>query len=125
MEVLVALALFAMLLTVTLPAVLQSARNQNLAEERYTHQLAAQAVMLAVRDAAIAGECVRDAAQSIPLYEIWYGVWVFNGSEYIFYYPQAPHTSISITTAIPYGIVVVAVFNEYGEMAGRAVGVLI
>jgi len=128
-EIIIALAMFMILLAVALPSVLQSGRNMELAESHYGFHLSAQAIMLAVRDALQDGECPQNTAavyankHGVNLY----GVWVLGANgENMFYSDNVPNITVGIFGEVLMGrdVVVVVVWNDIGYIAGRAVGVL-
>ena len=117
MEILIALAIFGVLLMAALPLLNQAGRNLAYAQDGYRAHLAAQSIMIAVR----AGR-----TQSLSAYAEDFTVWSFSRSqpgEILFGtpapLPQLTRTNFSQSAVI----IVVVVRNEHGYPAGRAIGV--
>jgi len=144
-ELTVALTLFAVLLLAVLPLLTASARNMAAARHGYEAHLAAQSIMLAVRDSARTTSpaaltpTIAEAAAANAAYRTdvnMYRVWVFasgNASydEILFtfgsYYAPDEDASFAGLATLDFTgngrVILVAVFNEHLHMAGRAVGV--
>jgi prepilin-type N-terminal cleavage/methylation domain-containing protein len=136
-EIIIALAIFAVLVLAALPLLNQAGRNLVYAEESYKAHLAAQGIMLAVRDAlgasglsgaqAVAGEyALRHGVEG-------YSVWVFYENPYTaaFYFGSFYET-LGVNATLPQlshehflagaYIIVVVVWDEGLSIAGRAIG---
>lgn len=126
------MALFTIMLMAVLPMLLQAGRNMRFAESNYRDHLMAQGMMLSVRDALLDGAPPRYAASmyasshGVEFYSIWIleeqMVWLeFNSY-------GTPEAIISLTggvapTASDSHVVIAAIWNEDGNITGRAIGV--
>ncbi|MCL2049714.1 MAG: hypothetical protein FWG87_13425 [Defluviitaleaceae bacterium] len=164
MEIVIALSLFAILFLGALPLLSHAGRNLTAAEDGYKAQLAAQGIMLAVRDS-MGGEMsynvqerAMHAIQSTPqmmqavqaiqatpqiaqatqtaqdLGVGTYRVWLFfrdSENDITFGSIDSPDVTpevVGLLGLLPTdgsAVVIVAVWNEYGGMVGRAVGVYV
>ena len=143
-ELTVALGLFAILLLAVLPLLTASGRNLAAAQQGYEAHLAAQGIMLAVRDSArvtspaalqLATSETAAASAAYRANTDMYRVWVLAtggagldellftfGSDYA---PDVDASLSGLATLDFTGsgrVVLVAVFNEHLHIAGRAVG---
>jgi len=127
LEVLIALALFAIVLAAVLPSLLQARRNMEIASSFYRGNLQAQGMMLAVRDAIAIGNNPQLAASHYAFDHnvMLYSVWIFGSNPLYFSSNGAPEANADIATGIAgtTSTIVIAVWNEDGNMTGRAVGV--
>jgi competence protein ComGC len=153
MEMLIALSLFAILFLTLLPILNQAGRNLAAAEEGYNAHLAAQSIMLAVRNEvrdtntalfeAEAKKAAEEIAESRKINT--YRVWIFYECECVFLNnvnfcsscspalsfgsPCAPAENPELSGLSDLSLsentvaIIVAVWNEQGGMAGRAVGI--
>jgi len=129
-EILIALALFAIMLIAVLPMLFQAGRNMRFAESNYRNHLLAQGMMLAVRDALVDGASSENAASIYASeHDIeFYSVWIFreHGVLRSFYGVSKANVSIidgvALVTDNSY-VVIAAIWNEDGNMTGRAIGV--
>jgi len=129
-EILIAMALFSILIAVALPTLIQAARNMDISQEHYWHHLAAQSIMLAVRDSLLHGGILENAAQSMAdAHDVeFYTVSIFGENTISFSSYESPPADILLTSQLaPFmgevSFVVVAVWNSEGILTGRAVGV--
>jgi len=130
-EILIALALFAIALVAILPTLLQAGRNLGYAESYYRGHLTAQELMFTVRDALIDGTDIEytvfDHAQ---LREIsYYRVWLIGQNDAEIYIPGAPKVAIDLQNElVPLAghstVIIVAVWNGDRNLIGRAFGVV-
>ena len=135
-EVIIAASLLAILVMAVLPLLVQASRNMALAQNAYSSHLAAQSIMLAVRDTLENTSHELDSAQQAAqitaarLGNVSYSVWIIRTVP-----PQITFATICAPTAyvdIPElsdmlitpnsAAVIVVVWNEYGNPAGRAIG---
>ena len=131
-EIIIALALFAVVVVAVFPALLQAGRNLAYAQEHYISHLSAQNIMLAVRDALVDGVDPEAVAEeyAAKLGVNYFSVWVF-GAVNVEIHGQNSHlpgagvdvlNMPEIMTAHS-GLIISVIWNEYGNIAGRAVGV--
>ena len=129
-EILIALALFAIMLMAVLPLLLQAGRNMRFAESNYRDHLLAQGMMFAVRDALLHDTPSREMAS---LYAInhdieLYTVWIFDERGTFLRYYGILKANVYLTDGVmPLAdnsyVVIAAIWNEYGNMTGRAIGI--
>jgi len=128
MEILIALALFAIALVAVLPTLLQAGRNLGYAESYYRVHLTAQELMFAVRDALIDGDDVEHVAFShAQLRDIsYYRVWLRGVSNVEIYSPGAPQavTDLQNELAGHNTAIIVMVWDNDRNLIGRAFGVV-
>lgn len=129
LEILIALALFAIVLVAVLPTLLQAGRNMGYAESYYRGHLIAQELMLAVRDALVDGGDVEYAAfDHAQLRDIsYYRIWLSSENVAEIYVPDAPKTIINLhNELVPLSgyntVIIVAVWNDDKNLIGRAFG---
>jgi prepilin-type N-terminal cleavage/methylation domain-containing protein len=134
-EILVALAIFAVALAAVLPVLSQAGRNLAFAREAYDAHQRARHMMLVVRDALDSGLPAAEAAAIAFAAErggFPFTVWFVKGTEVVhmvhssgdLIFPVVPPVYANNFNAFPdRTAVVVVVYNEYGHVAGRAVGV--
>jgi len=125
-EILLALALFAIALVAVLPTLLQSGRNLEYAESYYRGHLVAQEIMLTARDALINDEehpvfMLRDVG--------YYRVWFRGQNNAELYSPGAPATIIGLHNELApltghNTTIIVAVWNSEQNLIGRAFGMV-
>jgi prepilin-type N-terminal cleavage/methylation domain-containing protein len=123
-EVLIALAIFAVALAAVLPVLQQAGHNLAYAQSGYTAHLRAQQIMLATRDALTADETPQFSSYNFP-----FTVWLTNeaGGSILFSTPNAPLAGVEITGLASLGnrtVIVVIVWCEDGFMAARAMGII-
>ncbi|MCL2372329.1 MAG: hypothetical protein FWC78_02885 [Defluviitaleaceae bacterium] len=126
-EIVMAVALFLLLAAMAAPAINQGVRNMEFAQSRHGAHLAANGLMLAVRDAVAAGQDANTAAlQAAARHDASsFRVWVIGSNPREIASPGAPSAAVDaiITGAQPMGSVVVAIiFDAEGNVAGRSVG---
>ena len=131
LEILIALALFAIVLVAVLPTLLQAGRNMGYAESYYRGHLTAQELMLAVRGALIDGNDIEYAAFDLAqLRDIsYYRVWLSGVNHAEIYAPGAPIAAIDLQNElVPLTghntVIIVAVWNSDKNLIGRAFGVV-
>jgi prepilin-type N-terminal cleavage/methylation domain-containing protein len=138
-EIITALALFSILIMAALPLLNQAGRNLAFAQDGYAAHLAAQSLMLAVRDAL--GENknasdITDAQSAAAEYASRlgvesYSVFIFSENSGISFGSDcAPAIAAELTglSGIAFSqnarAVVTIVWNEAGYVQGRAIGIL-
>ncbi|MCL2500704.1 MAG: hypothetical protein FWE90_10290 [Defluviitaleaceae bacterium] len=134
-EVLIAVALFAIALAAILPTVYQSGRNMAYAHDGYQAHLHAQNLMLAVRgelETGVPSTALTRAETVAHAYAserdgVSFTVWLIDGEGgYIFRSPCAPDADADIigdsTTRHNRTVIVVAVWNGNSNVAARAIG---
>ena len=131
-EVIIALALFAIALLALIPALTQAGRNMFFAERAYAGHLQAQRIMLVVRDAlsndASPGD-TKAAALNHAAGNFEFSVWVFGQNAQSFHTINEPDASVAIsglnpTMANHASTIVVVVWGDEGQIMGRAIGML-
>jgi len=128
LEILIALALFAIVLIAIVPALTQAGRNMVYAEGAYDSHLQAQRVMLVVRDALIDNADPVVATSSF-IGSIDFSFWV-RGQNGINFHPRGePEVDIAAigsnyTINYQANTIIVVVWSEDGYIAGRAIGML-
>ncbi|MCL2198982.1 MAG: prepilin-type N-terminal cleavage/methylation domain-containing protein [Defluviitaleaceae bacterium] len=132
-EMIIALSLFAVLILASLPLLNQAALNLGFAQDGYRAHLAAQSIMLAVRDSS-GIDAKKDAAEVYAqrLGIDYYTVSVFsrgNPEGTFFGSPNSPSkcTSIDGFSYINFAgkkVVVVVIFSACAQVIGRAVGII-
>jgi len=130
MEILIALSLFAIALAAVFPSLLQVARNMEVAKSYYRAHLSAQGMMLIIRDALADGSNAQVAAADFAAVNDveLYSIWIFGRHSGHFATDGASPANVSLTggvvPAAGHSTIVVVIWSEAGNMAGRAVGVL-
>lgn len=132
-EILVAMALFSIAMLAILPTLSQAGRNMSYARNAYSSHLQAQRIMLLVRDALKDGlnpDAV--AVANVPDgYE--FSFWVFGSNPREFHTSICPIKSeaaiveiggINSTIANQASTIVVVVWGDNQQVAGRAIGIL-
>jgi len=110
MEMLVALAVFGVLMMVILPVLGQAGRNLAFAQSAYRAHLAAQSIMLAQRDSFDGNQTAADLGVThfeILTHSVDPQFFELHG------FPFVPGAEV----------IVVIVYDENGRIAGRAIGV--
>ena len=130
-EVLIAMALFAIALLAIIPAMQQAGRNMIYAQEAYASQLQAQGLMLVVRDAIDDGENPRTQALQYAAGSFEFSFWVNNrwfhskGNSAIDDPGiSAVLDSMNATISNQASIIVVVVWDDENQISGRALGVM-
>jgi type II secretory pathway component PulJ len=139
MEMLIALGIFALLLMAALPLLNQAGRNLAFAQDGYASHLAAQSLMLSLRESlaksapegTLNSELVRSVAEAYASqvgaesYSVF--IWRTGEPPISAHSPCAPEiyaTLHGLYSLCPKARVIsVLIFNEFGAVAGRAVGV--
>jgi len=124
-EVVIAFLIFIILFSSSILLIGQSARNMNYARETYIAHLNAQNLMLTIRDDIenLSVEMLEGLAEN-------FSVWIVGGINKEFHSNNVPNTSLNILglnnffVSYESSIIVVAIWNEYGNISGRAIGVL-
>jgi len=138
MEMVIALSLFSILIIAALPLLHQAGRNLAFAQDGHNAHLAAQSIMLAVRDAKSEAGQNQTPPQAVAtayaarLGVETYSVWIFsaNAATITFGSDCAPLAEASLTGLSTMSItgstsvIVVTVWNDYDNPIGRAIGVL-
>jgi hypothetical protein len=129
MEVLISLALFAIVLVAALPTLSHAGRNLAYAQDGHAAHLRAQSVMLLVRDALADGVApetvIHDYSNERDGFP--YTVWINGGAggDRVFTSPGAPSAALSMDGIALFSnrsVIYVVVWNEHGHVAGRAMG---
>ena len=129
-EVLIAMALFFIVLAAALPALSAAGRNLAYAQNHYSAHLQAQRMMLAIREALHKDEDLELAATAIALQPgFTYSFWVFgaqaanggNESAYI----TADITSLNLLALVNSSAIKVVIWDSHGNAAGQAIGMLV
>ncbi|MCL2188608.1 MAG: prepilin-type N-terminal cleavage/methylation domain-containing protein [Defluviitaleaceae bacterium] len=123
-EIIVALALFAITLAAVLPVLSHAGRNMAYAQEGYIAHLRANHLVLLVRDALHMGENAQDyaLAYSAARGNFPFTVWV-GGS--VLATENAPNAAVHITGFVPQGghqFIKAVVWDKQGNIRGRAMG---
>ena len=127
-EVILALALFAIAMLAIIPTLTQAGRNLAFAEEAYNGHLQAQRIMLAARAALMNGTCPEAAVRYIAAG--WeFSVWVEGRNKQDFHSTNNPGATLSfnsINLAAPdrASTIIAVVWGENGQAAGRAIGMV-
>ena len=132
-EVLIAMALFAIAMLAVIPTLSQSARNMTYAQDAYAGHLQAQRMMLVVRDALTDNADVRVSAINYAANRFEFSVWISgrNAQEIHSSYcvieganASAVVTEINTTMSSHASTIITAVWCEDGHLLGRAIGML-
>ena len=128
-EVMIALALFAVALLAIIPMLSQAGRNMIFAEASYASHLQAQRTMLVVREALADGRNPQAAATGYAAGRFEFSVWIFGQGAQEFHTVNIPDanaavTGINATMANQASTIIVVVWSDEGLLAGRAIGVL-
>ncbi|MCL2571434.1 MAG: type II secretion system GspH family protein [Defluviitaleaceae bacterium] len=128
-ELLVAMALFAIALLAILPTLSQAARNMTFAQETYAGHLQAGRVMLTVRNALMNNEDPKARVAAYVAGDFEYSVWIFgqNAQDFHSYIAIDAHTAISGINATMQehaSTIVVVVWGEDGQIIGRSIGMM-
>ena len=134
-EVMIALALFAIAMLAIVPVLSQAGRNMAFAEGAYDGHLQAQRIMLAARTALLDGTGRADAENAVMAIadNVEFAVWVFGrnpfgGNPQVFYSANRPDASVvfdptNLAAPGQASTVIAVVWGEDGQVAGRAIGV--
>jgi len=127
-ELLIAMALFAIALLAIIPTLSQAGRNMQYAQEAYAGHLEAGRIMLVVRDALADGIDPTISAKASTANELEFSFWIFGQNSMEFHTVNAPEASsaVSGTNAVmaAYASVIVAVvWGAEGQISGRAIGI--
>ena len=143
MEILITFAIFSILLGVAILMLSQAGRNMTFAQEGHNAHLAAQSLMMVVRQAfedasenaanasavsSALAAVINDYAYDRSIED--YSVWIVGATSMEFHSTDAPEADISFVGVPGLNIsgsatvIVIAVWNEHGHIAGRAVGVV-
>jgi len=126
-EVIIAMALFAVAMLAVIPALSQAARNMFFAQETAAGHHQAQHLMLAIRDA-IGDEANLEAhALAIASGDFEYSVWIMGQHHDYFSSHNAPVANVGITgishsMSTRTSTIVVIVWGEDEQIIGRAIG---
>ena len=128
-EVIFALALFAIAMLAVIPAITQAARNMAFAREAYAGHLQAQRLLLVVQDAVIRGDCPTAAAINFAAGDFEFSFKVIGNNTQYYHTMGAPDIGILISGKSPAiaGLtttIIIVVWGEDGQVLGRAVGML-
>jgi len=128
-EVIIALALFAVVMLAVIPTMSQAGRNMAFALEAYDGHLQAQRIMLTVHDALLDGANPEVRVAQIAAGNAEYSVWVFGRYAREFHTIDNPDTSVAVSSinmamTSRASQIVVVVWGEDGQVAGRAIGMV-
>jgi Tfp pilus assembly protein PilV len=126
MEMLIASALFSIILIAVFPYINHAGRNLAYAQSGYEAHLMAQSLMLSIRSAVIAGDDPADAARILNGGRFVYSFWVFGAGE-TEYHSSGLSAAADISGFTGPGSssqIIVIVWNEYDYIAGRAFGLI-
>jgi len=126
-EVILALALFAIAMLAIIPTLSQAGRNIVFAEDVYASHLQAQRIMLTVRDALIIGADPEQAVSQHIADGFEFSVWVFGQIAQEFHTLDVPAADASVVginmdMANRASTIVVVVWGDDEQVAGRAIG---
>jgi len=121
-EILIALAVFAIALVAILPVLSQASRNLSYAQNTYIAHLRAQSLMLTIRDTLAANADPEPVTRDFP-----FTVWLIGGTagDRSFSTPGAPPAHVDVSGFAYFGnrtLILVTVWNEHGNKAGQAMG---
>jgi len=133
MEVIIAFALFGIVLIAVLPSISQAIRNMAYAQSHYTSHLAAQSIVLAVRETLAVNQDLQTLQTVVENYAYMLGITYYtiqifcpiSMSTISFYSAGVPNIDISLAGSvgvIDMPTIIVVIWNVYGHIAGRAVG---
>ena len=127
-EVIIALALFAIAMLAIIPALSQAGRNMIFAQETYASHLQAQRIMLATRDALADGNNPVESA-ILNSDGLEFSIWVSGWHNLEFHSTVIPDASAVVTGLNPTmnsqaSTIVAVVWGDEGQIAGRAIGML-
>ena len=131
-EVIIALAIFAIAMLAIIPVLTQAGRNMLFAQETYAGHLQAQRLMLVVRDALadnVSQSDVRTRAISFAADDFEFSVWIFGQNAQAFHTIDEPDINAAISglnaTMSNYtSTIIVAVWGDDKQVMGRAIGIL-
>ena len=127
-EVIIALALFAIAMLAIIPALTQAGRNMQFAEGAYAGHLQAQRLMLVVRSSLANNRTpdeIRAAAISYAAGDFEFSVWISGGGAQDFHTIDNLDVSVSISAvANNASVIKTIVWGDDGQIAGRAIGML-
>jgi len=128
-EVIIALALFAIAMLALLPTLSQAGRNLSLAQDLYTSHLQAQRIMLTVRDALTDGVSPEQRVLGYAAGNFEFSVWISGQGAREFHSSGAPNAGVSVAginmvAANHASTIVAVVWNHDGRVAGRAIGMM-
>jgi len=125
------MALFAIAMIAIIPTLMQAGRNMLFAQEAYASHLQAQRTMLVVRDALEDGHNPELMATLYAAGGFDFSFWIFDGSVRYFHSLEEMETEadVSITginaiMANHATIIIVVIWGEDEQIAGRAIGML-
>ena len=127
-EVIIAMALFAIAMLAVIPVLSQAGRNMVFAEEAYTGHFQAQRIMLIVRDALI-DDANPQARVAANVSDVDFSVWVLGRGEQEFHTIYNPDADAriyekNIAMGNRASVIVVVVWDADGRVSGRAVGMV-
>jgi len=128
-EMIIALALFAIAMLAIMPTLSQAGRNISFAMEIYDGYLQAQSTMLIVRDALLSGADPETRVLQHAAGNYEFSVWVFGRYAREFHTVYNPDvdaavTGINMALSSRSSTIVAVVWCEAGHIIGRAVGVV-
>ena len=131
-EVIVAMALFAIAMIAIIPTMTGAARNMTFAQDAYAGHLQAQRLMLTVRDALYQNQNPSARATANASGEFAFSFWVHGAAQYEFHSPGAPQepraisqiSGVNTTMGSHATVIITAVWCQDGQLLGRAIGVL-
>ena len=124
-EVLIAMALFAIALLAIIPMLAHAGRNMAYAQESHASHLQAQRLMLVVRDALTNGANPVSRASNYADGDFEFSFWVFGPNAQEFHSSSdVAAATVTSTMTIQASTVIVVIWGEDGQVAGRAIGML-
>ena len=129
-EVIIAMALFAIAMLAVIPALSQAGRNMVFAEDAYAGHLQAQHIMHIVRDALLNDGASPQAEVAAHVSnDVDYSVWIRGRDEQEFHTIAMPDAdaqigNINVAMAAQVSVIVVVVWGADGQVMGRAVGMV-
>ena len=128
-EVILALALFAIAMLAVIPTLTQAGRNLAFAEEAYNGHLQAQRIMLAARAALVNGTSPEADVRYIAGGSE-FSVWVYGRNAQEIHSANSPadadlsFTGINLADPNRASTIIAVVWGENGQAAGRAIGMV-
>ena len=127
-EVIIAMALFAIVMLAVIPVLSQAGRNMVFAEDAYTGHFQAQRIMLIVRDALIDGANPQARVED-SISDVDFSVWVLGRGGQEFHTvddpgPGARIYDMNVAMDNRASVIVVVVWDADGRVSGRALGMI-
>ena len=132
-EVIIALALFAIAMLAVVPALAQAGRNMQFAEGAYSGHLQAQRIMLVVRDELTDDNATPATTKAAAIThadgDFDFSIWVFGRNAQSFHTIEEPDIDVAISGLTPTissqtSTIIAVVWGDEGQILGRAIGML-